>query len=81
MLRFVLTALLAILTLALFVRLVTTSRPFRAAVLAIVAIAGLLVWWAFEGRHQYFRVPPSHQPTRFTPLPGAPTGGQQPEGR
>ncbi|CAH2603435.1 conserved protein of unknown function [Rhodovastum atsumiense] len=58
MLRFVLTVLLAILTLALFVRLVTTSRPFRAAVLLIVA-GFVLAWlWTHNPRPSYWQVDP-----------------------
>ncbi len=45
MLRFVLTILLAILTLALFVHLLVRNAPFRAAVLALVAGGGLWFYW------------------------------------
>ncbi len=45
MLRFVLTVLLAILTLALFVHLLTRNAPFRAAVLVLAVGGGLWLYW------------------------------------
>ena len=64
MLRFVLTVLLAILTLALFVRLLTRNAPFRAAVLLIVVGVGLWLWWLPGSRDVMIPVPGSAAPPR-----------------
>jgi hypothetical protein len=51
--RFVLTILLAILTLALFVHLLTRNAPFRAAVLVLVAAGCLWFFWVHDNRDRH----------------------------
>lgn len=56
MLRFALALLLLVLTLALFVRLLTDYRPFRLAVLILVATAGASLWWLSGHRHDHSQI-------------------------
>lgn len=56
MLRFALALLLIVLTLALFVRLVTAYRPFRLAVLILVVVAGAALWWLTDHRRDHWQV-------------------------
>ena len=68
MMRFVLTILLAILTLALFVQLLTRNAPFRAAVLILVVTGGLWLYWLQEKRdwHRDVFIPVT-PPAQFSP--------------
>ena len=73
MLRFVLAVLLAILTLALFVHLLTRNAPFRAAVLVLVAAGGCWLYWVHEHRDQHRDVLiPVAPAIREAPRPPAP---------
>ncbi len=68
MLRFVLTILLAILTLALFVRLLRTDAPFRAAVLVLVTAGAVWLYWLSEHRDRHRDVLiPVAPPARLAP--------------
>lgn len=73
MMRFVLTILLAILTLALFVQLMTRNAPFRAAVLVLLVTGGLWLYWVEENRDRHRDVfipvtPPAQLSPNGTPL-------------